>query len=47
MGKGFAVGHDDTGPWDPGHRADMRVVSRFEANLLHLLHFFLRRAPAE
>jgi hypothetical protein len=25
----------------------MKVVSRFEADLLHLLHFFLRRAPAE
>jgi hypothetical protein len=25
----------------------MKVVSRFEANLLRLLHFFLRRAPAE
>jgi hypothetical protein len=25
----------------------MKVVSRFEANLLRLLHFFLRRVPAE
>ena len=36
------------GPLAPGAGChDMRVVSRFEANLLRLLHFFLRRVPAE
>src|SRR4051812_38641568 len=30
----------------PG-RGAMKVVSRFEANLLRILHFFLRRLPAE
>jgi hypothetical protein len=29
------------------NRGAMKVVSRFEANLLRILHFFLRRLPAE
>ncbi len=37
---------DRVDPLSPGPGA-MKVVSRFEANLLRILHFFLRRLPAE
>src|SRR5262249_29787108 len=31
----------------PGRTGDMKAVSRFEYNLLRILHFFLKRLPLE
>src|SRR5262249_37787029 len=39
--------YDGYGRFSVRSRRGMKVVSRFEANLLRLLRFFLRRVPAE